>query len=891
MPKATVPAAKNQLSLTQNVRKTVLENGLTVLTKEVHTAPVVSVQVWYKVGSRDEPPGLNGISHQLEHLMFKGTKTRPIQFGRLLSALGSDFNAFTSYDKTTYFATAERSKLEALLTLEADRMQNALINAAALASEKRVVISELQGDENYPEYRLDRLVMRATFPNSAYGLPIGGTKAEVERFTVEQLKNYYHTYYSPDNATLVIVGDFQTDAVLAAVKDRFGNIPKTQASTEDRQPVTSQPILNKESVVLRETGSASLLEVVYPLPDINHPDVAALDVMDYILTSGRSCRIYQTLVESGLASNASGYALNLVAAGWYGFDVTASPGQDLKKIERILQQAIAQLQNQGVTPEELKRAKTQLQADAILESRDVTSQAYQLGDNQTISGDYRFTDRYLAAIAQVSAQDVQRVAKEYLKPEYRTVGFFEPTTITEEESSADSNFRQTIEDFSPDEPVDPAEVAQYLPAVAQGAAPSTQPLPEEFTLKNGLRVLLLIDRSTPTVSLSGYLQAGSAFDPIQQAGLAHLTAENLMNGTQTKDALTLAKILEDRGASLGFYPVREGTYFGGSSLSGDLPILVQTVSDVLQQAIFPPDQLELSRQRVLSDLQVALDDPDYLAQTTFRQSIYLKNHPFSSFPTLESLKRITRNDILRFYQEQYRPDTMILTLMGDFDAQQVRSLLEGEFENWQVKGKPPTLNFPPVALPEKIVRLNPVLPNKSQSVTYMGSTAIARQDPRYYPAIVLNQILGGDTLSSRLGTEIRDRQGLTYGITSDFQAGINGGSFAIGMQTSPEDTQNAIAATLALLKQIQQEGVTRSEVNAAKQFLTNQYPVSLANPDNLAGTILENAVYKLDRSELREYISKVNTVTLEQVNQAAKELLHPDHLVIVTAGSAVPATP
>lgn len=207
-PATAATSEKSSISVTEDVRKTVLENGLTVLTKEVHTAPVVSVQVWYKIGSRNEAPGVNGIAHQLEHMLFKGTTERPIQFGRLFSALGSDSNAFTSYDQTAYFGTVERNKLKALLVLEADRMQNALINAEQLASEKRVVISEVQGYENRPDYRLNRAVMRAALPNSPYGLPIGGTKADVEKFTVEQVREYYRKYYSPDNATLLVVGDF-----------------------------------------------------------------------------------------------------------------------------------------------------------------------------------------------------------------------------------------------------------------------------------------------------------------------------------------------------------------------------------------------------------------------------------------------------------------------------------------------------------------------------------------------------------------------------------------------------------------------------------------------------------------------------------------------------------
>lgn len=903
-PPATPPPDKKidvtKLSLTDNVRKTVLDNGLTVLTKEVHTSPVVSVQVWYKVGSRNEAPGVNGIAHQLEHMMFKGTTDRPIQFGRLFSALGSDSNAFTSYDQTAYFGTVEREKLKALLVLEADRMQNSRIDAEKLASEKRVVISELQGYENSPNYRLSRAVMRAVFPNTPYGLPVGGTKADVEKFTVEQVREYYRKYYSPDNATLVIVGDFQTEPTLSAVKEIFGKLLKSSsprpegsdrpenAPVSPSSPLSTQNSALKTPIVLRQEGSTALLQVVYPLPSVNHPDVPALSVMDYILTGGRSSRLYQALVESGKASSISGSPANLMEGGWYELSATAAPGQEVAKIDTSLAGAIADLRDRGVTEEELKRAKTQLLAAVILQNRDITSGATQLGYDQITAGDYRYTDRFLAAVQKVSAQDVQRVAQTYLADALRTVGYFEPTKVAGQPTEAGKAPTQTSETFNAGPPVDPAEVAKYLPQVDTSGV-RTQSLPEQFTLANGLRVLLLRDKSTPTVTLRGFIRAGTEFDQTTSAGLASLTAENLMNGTKTRDALTQAKVLEDQGISLNFAAYREGVDIEGNSLSAQLPTIIQTFADVVQNATFPNNELELSRQRAVSAVKLQLDNPSSVAQRAFQQTVYPENHPFHAFPTEESLKRITRDDVVRFYQENYRPDNTILTLVGDFDPVQVRRLLETQLLSWKASGKPQAPSYPQVSLPQKVVRLSKVLPGKAQSVTFLGYKGIDRQDPRYYAATVLNQILGGDTLSSRLGTEIRDRQGLTYGIYSYFQAGRYAGPFLIQMQTAPEDATKAIASTISLLVQVGKQGVTASEVRTAQRSLNSGYNVSLANPDSLASRILMNEVYGLPTGELRDFTSKIQAVTPSDVSKAASELLHPDNLVVVTAGPSVSA--
>ncbi|QLE43498.1 insulinase family protein [Nostoc sp. C052] len=881
-------------TLTENVRKTVLENGLTVLTKEVHTAPVVTVQVWYKVGSRNEEPGVNGIAHQLEHMMFKGTRNRPIQFGRLFSALGSDSNAFTSYDQTAYYGTVERNKLKALLVLEADRMQNSQIEPEQLASEKRVVISELQGYENSPEYRLNRAVMQVVFPHHAYGLPVGGTKADVEKFEVEQVEKYYRNFYKPDNAVLVIVGDFQTAKTLETIKQTFGKIPRGQEAGGRGQGagVISPALKTQHSalstpIVLREPGVGRLLQVVYPLPDANQPDVPALDVMDYILTEGRNSRLYQALVESGLASEVTASVTSLQESGWYEVLVTAGSKQDLKKIDSMLSSAIANVAEKGVTSEEVEQAKTQLIADVILSNRDITSQAMRLGTDETTAGDYRYTDRYLAAVRLVRPTDVVNVINKYLTKEARTVGFFEPTQklITEVSDKPDS--AQTTENFSPLAPVLPSEVMKYLPPVDLATDAIAQVLPQEFKFTNGLRILLLPDRSTPTVTLSGHIQAGTEFDPDNKAGLAAFVAENLLNGTNNKDVLTIAKVLAERGASLDFQTHREGVHIEGDSLAEDLPILLEVLADVVKNSTFPVKELELHRQQTLTDLQLELDEPSEVARRIFVQSIYPKKHPLHTFPTEESLQQIQRQDVIDFKAKHYRPDTTVLALVGDFDLDIVRSLIKNEFGDWEVSGQAPTLKYPTVSMPEKIVSVNPVLPDKTQAVTYMGYTGINRYDPRFHAALVLNQILGGDTLSSRLGAEVRDRQGLSYGIYSYFQAGKNAGTFLIEMQTSPEDSSKAIASTREILQQIHQQGVTALEVETAKRTLISNYNVSLANPEELTDRILMNEVYGLDKVELHSFTDKIQKVTLDQVNQAARELLHPDKIVVVTAGPSM----
>ncbi|AFY96199.1 M16 family metallopeptidase [Chamaesiphon minutus] len=875
----TLPT-KKPTTLTATVKKTVLGNGMTVLTKEVRNAPVVTVQVWYKIGSRNEAPGVNGIAHQLEHMLFKGTKDRPIQFGRLFSALGSSFNAFTSYDQTAYYGTVEKNKLSSLLVLEADRMQNSTIDTEKLTGEKRVVISELQGYENSPSYRLDRAVKRAAFPNTPYGLTVGGTKADVEKFTVEQVRSYYDSYYAPNNATLVVVGDFDTAKLMAKVEETFGKVPRREIKVTKSPPTNIKPT---RRLTLKEPGTTQLTNQVYPLPDANHPDVPAIDVMNYVLTEGRSSRMYQSIVETGIATSLDGGAINLAAGGWYEISSIVEVGKSLPKLEAAIEKEIKLLQTKGATAGEIARAKAQLKAAYLLSNRDINSQARQLGNDQTTTGDYQFTDKYLAGVERVTLADVQRVAKKYLQPNLKTIGFFEPTQITDKAAAAATGGK-TADNFAPGAPVDPSELAKYLPPLDPDTSSQTQALPQEVQLKNGLRVFLLPDSSTPTVTLSGSIQAGTEYDSPNKAGLASLTAANIMSGTQTQTALTIAKTLESRGAGLAFGASREGVGLGGNALSKDLPILLQTLGDVVQNANFPQPKFELSRQRALTSLKLELDSPNSVARRKFQQTIYPKDHPFTIFPTAETLSALTAADLQTFYRQHYLPSNTILAIVGDFKVAEVTALLESTLGKWSTTAESVKLKYPIPQLPTQQVLVNPALPGKTQAITLLGNKAIDRKDPRYYSALVLNQILGGDTLSSRLGTEIRDRLGLTYGIYSSFAAGKRQGTFIISMQTAPEDAQKATQSTIALLKDLQTKGVTAAEVANSKRSIASNYTVELASPDEIAGATLGNAIYGLNPNEISEFPKKIQAVTLEQVNQVAKELIQPDRLVVVTAG-------
>ncbi len=871
-----------RLSLTKNVRQSRLANSLTILTKEVHGVPVVSVQVWYRFGSGDEAPGVNGLGHLLEHMMFQGTSKRPIQFGHLFQALGSHFNAFTSYEQTAYINTAPAGQLKALLVLEADRMHNSLMTAEALETEKKILRNELLLYENSPRYRLERAVMGAAFPSRAYGLPVGGTRAEIEGLSVEQVRSYYRNYYCPNNAVLVIVGDFGTQPTLATVREIFGQLPKGsyQEERSSIEPPATAPA--QTPIILNSPGNVAMLQVVYPLPAQPHPDVLPLQLMDYIFSQGQSSRLYRALVESGLAISIGGGATNLRAGGWYSLRVTAAQGQKLSQIELVLQQVIAELQTQGVTAEELSRAQVQLRASALLENRALTSQGIQLGDSQTATGDYRTLDRNLKDLNQVGALDVQRVAQEYLRPTWSTLGFLEASPKKSESWPTQIAGRPIAADDRGETDVAPT-TAKYLPPTSSLQMVREILLPQKLTWPNGLRLLLLRESSSPTVTLSGYIDAGAELDPPDQAGLASMTAQNLMSGTQSQDKLTLVESLEKRGVKLWFHCEREGVYLGGLSLREDLPLLLRILTELWQQATFPCEGVELSRQRRLTLLAKAQDEPEYEARRVFEQAIYPANHPCHFFPTAATIQAINREALVCFYQQYYRPDRTVLSLVGDLEPERVGWQIENLVKDWSTREQSPRQPLPSLSLPSQSARWLKVGSGQGPSITYIGNPSIARRDRRFYAALVLNQILGGDPLSSRLGIILRERQGLTYSIYSHFQASKRSGCFYIRMQTAPESAGRAIAAILELLQELRKKGVRRGEVEIAKRSIVSTYLVSLSEPDLVCDEILLNEVYELTVEELRQFPHKIWAVTSAQVNQAIEELLHPHQMIVVTA--------
>ena len=887
----------------QGVTETHLANGLTILSKEAHAAPVVYFSVWYKVGSRNEISGQTGLSHILEHMMFKGTNDLPPgAIDHLFLTNGGEINASTGEDRTEYHELIAADRLELAARIEADRMENSKFDPTELAHEMTVVRSELEGDANSPGFDLEANTFTpAAFTSHPYHWPVIGWRTDVEAVSGRRdvIYDYYRKHYMPNNAIVVMVGDFDTKKAVAIVQKQFGIYP---AGILDTHNITPEPPQRGERrVTLKRPGTTGEVLVGYHVPETGQPDHYVLDVISQILSGGRSARLYQALVEKGIAQSASGNDSDNKDPYLMVFDGTPSAGVTNNAVETALEAEIAKLQTTPVTAGELARAITQTEAAFIYQNDSVSGQANDLGAYAVIGlPHYRAT--YLNKIRAVTAADIQRAAKTYFTADNRTVAYFDPQPVP---AGAIPPPPPVTDNFGSAKPVtDPRQKAllanldkEFNSVSPATTKPASAPKPTRIVLPNGMTLIVQENHANKTVALSGFVRAGSAFDPDGKYGDAQMTAAMLGRGTTTKTALQLALSLESVGASVGIGAGEESASLGGASLSQDFGLTLNTLADELQRSSFPTDQIERLRAQILSGIEDSRQDTGGTggagtqAEIAFAQAIYPKGHPYWD-PTLDqsaaAIKSLTRADLTAFYNTYYRPDTTALVVVGDVNTPDVIKQVTAAFGGWPKPASPaPALRIPDVPVPAKAPApiVIPLADAPQTSILFGYSGGLTQTSPDYFAAQILNYTLGGDTFGSRLGKSIRDENGLAYSVSSGFEARHGAGPFQVFVGANPKNATRAITLLRQILTQEQQYGVTPDEVRLAKLYITGSYPLRLETNAGVAGvlTLAEDYGLGLDFPQRRNAL--YNAVTVEQVNAAAKKYLHPGTGVLVIAGA------
>jgi zinc protease len=891
---AAAPAAPARASTVPPIvyKTRTLPNGLKVITSLDRSTPNVTVQVWYGVGSKDDPAGRSGFAHLFEHLMFKATKDLPPEsFDRLTEDVGGFNNASTWDDFTNYYEVVPANHLERLIWAESERMGSLVVDAANFKSERDVVKEELrQRVLAQPYGRLFTLyVPQATYRTHPYHRPGIGSIADLDAATLDDVRAFHQAYYRPDDAALVVVGNFDEAKLAAWVDKYFG--PLERPADPIRRVTAAEPPRTQAGVFDGYGPNVPLpaLAITWLAPSASSPDAAALKVLDAILSSGKSSRLYDSLVyQQQVATEVMSDADLPQQPGEFMVGAVMASGHDLAEGEKALLAEVEKLRAAPPSQAELDEAKNELVAGKLRERETIDGRGFALGYALALQGDPAKANTELADIQAVSADDVQRVAREYLDPERRM------TIRYRSESERPKGAAP-----APGEPAPPRTAAVYKgpvfalappdkrqkpPPVAAPVQPSL-PSPAERTLANGLRVIVARSSDLPLVTAELTVRTGAWADPARLSGAASMTAEMLTEGTTTRSAQQVAREIEALGADLDTGASLEDSSVTLSVMTDKAGQALPIMADVARNPTFKPEELERQRQLALDSLRVAYQEPGQIAGFAGAPVVFAGT-PFGHDPqgTPASIARLKPEDLAALHRTWFRPDNAILVLTGDITAEQGFALAEQTFGDWARPATP--LAPPPAVTPKPAPRAIAIdLPGTGQASVNLVKPGVARSDPDYYVALVSNSVLGGG-YSARLNQEIRVKRGLSYGASSRMSANRTTGVIRASAQTKNESAVQVLGLMEQQMKGLAATPPPAAELTARKSALVGGYGRSLATSEGLAGILGGLALYDVPLDEIGRYTSRVEAVAPTQVQGFAARMLNPTQASVVIVGDA-----
>lgn len=872
-------------------RERVLDNGLRVLSGVDATTPNVTVQVWYGVGSKDDPQGRSGFAHLFEHMMFKTTRNMPSEtMDRMTEDVGGFNNASTYDDFTNYYEVIPANHLERLLWAEAERMGSLVVDAEIFDSERDVVKEELrQRILAAPYGRLFGLMIpQASYQEHPYKRPGIGSIAELDAATIDDVRAFHRDYYRPDNAMLIVIGNFDESELDAWVDKYFAPLEAPDAPlkrvTAGEPPRTGSgvydgygPNVPLPAVVLTWLGAEAA-----------SADAPALQVLDTILSGGKSSRLYNALVyEQQIAVEAFSQADLPQQPGLFAVGAILASGQTVEAGEAALLAEVARLRDTPPTEAELEEARNEVIAGALRERETVDGRAFALGYAWATQGDPARANTELADLAAVTAADVQRVAQTYLPEDRRMTIRYRP--------ESDRPAGET-----PAEPAPPpaqavvfdGEIVTLAPEAQRQAPPPVGepvdpvlPQPSETTLDNGLRVIVARSSDLPLVSAALIVRAGAWADPKGLAGAMSMTAGMLTEGTETRTAPEIAQQVEALGATLSSAAGAESSSVGLTVMSDKVAPAFAILADVARNPAFAAEELERQTAQALDGLSVAYGDPGQLAAMTASPLIFAGT-PFghAADGTPASLPRLTPETLRRLHGTYFRPDNAILVLTGDVTPEAGFALAREAFGDWDAPTAP--LPTQPEVSPTAAGQMLVIdLPGAGQAAVRLAKPTIARSDDAYYPAIVTNSVLGGG-YSARLNQEIRIKRGLSYGAGSSLAARRAVGAFQAQAQTKNESAPEVVDLIAVEMTKLAAEPVSADELQARKSVLIGGFGRALGTAGGLGGVLGDLAVQDVPLEEIGAYTAKVEAVSADQVNAFAAGYLSPADAAVVVAGDA-----
>ena len=852
--------------------KFVLKNGLTLLVHEDHKAPIVAVNIWYHVGSKNEKPGRTGFAHLFEHLMFNGSENYDDDYFKALEKVGAtDLNGTTSEDRTNYFQNVPTSALDVALWMESDRMGHLIgaITQAKLDEQRGVVQNEKRQYDNEPYMmKIEDHSTKNCYPvGHPYSWSVIGSMEDLDAAKLEDVHEWFKNYYGPNNAVLVLAGDITPQLAYEKVNKFFGDIPPIQPV---QRPVTwVAKMTGLKRFVVEDRVPQSRIIKIWNIPEWSSKDLFLLDLASDVLAVGKNSRLYKRLVyEEQIATDARAYISPKELGSQFTLDVTAKPGIDLAKIEQILDEEFAKLLNDGPTQSELELVKTNFISGFVrgIEriggfggKSDILAQSF------IFSGSPDFYKTRLQWLDEMKAADIKKAMNDWLSDGVSILEIHPYENLVTETSTADrSKLPETSE-----------------PPVAKF------PKIERSTLSNGLKIVLATRTAVPVVNFLLSVDAGFAADQNLPEGTSSLAMNLMDEGTKTKTSLQLNEELLKLGANLYTGSGLDNCNVGLSALKGSLDKSLDLFADIILNPSFPDKELDRLKNERFSQIKREKSSPTQMALRVLPKYIYGEDHPYGTPFTgsgyEETVKNITRNDIVSFHDKWFKPNNSTLIVVGDISMDELKSKIDKLFKNWK-SGDAPKKKIENVSHKTAPVVYVMDKPGSPQSVVIAGHVAPPRSDENYLEMEALNYVLGG-TFTSRINMNLREDKHWSYGAGSTFFTSEGQMSFLVFAFVQGDKTKESIQE---IHKEISgfltDKPITSEEISKMKLNKTLELPGSWETNNAILNSLSEIVDYNLPDNYYDTYVKKINSLSDSEITKVAKRILAPDKMIWVVVG-------
>ena len=855
---------------------TTLHNGLRVVVVEDRAAPVIQTAVWYGFGSLQETPGKTGLAHALEHMMFRGTPQ--VSAGGLddiIARLGARMNGETNYDYTQFYFEMPADKLDVALYVDADRMAHAALRASDWAIERNAVLNEIDGDDSSPFFNLLARVRAAAFANQPSGRTPLGSREDVAAASVADIARYYHEWYAPNNATLVVAGDVNHTTVFAKAQHYFGAIPsKRLPPRPNANPVPA----HGQTVEAQFPFPFEILDLAYSIPGDTESGEPAVSTLATLLENQRS-PFYRALVESNIALAIEANADTQLRGGLLHVFIVLNPGRSSGEAQTVFQSTLNSVLQNGFDPalvfaaKRLTIAERLYAADSISGIGDLAGYTYGIVGEKIADEDSR--------LAALTGPDLVAAMRTYMSSP-TVVGHLSPNTSPPRGNSQKST-AEASDDFSKRVPNGPIVQPRWVAkAVRTPTSVRSALQPVAFTLPNGLHVIVQAKNDRPTFVLRGKIDSSPAFEPPGREGIVRLASSVADYGSVRYPFAQRREATDEMGAFIS-----TGQEFSAKGEARDFKRIVEILADGEAHPTFADPWLQIERSQLANSLQSEANISGVMIDRAYNRLLLASDDPTLRLPTPPSVRGITREDLLAFTSAYWRPDLTTIAVVGNVSPTRVRSALESAFGSWHAPGARPDPRLMPI--PPASSGHDYIGTAATQVYIRLGQPAISRSNRDYDTFLVLNQILGGSgAFESRLWQELRQKRGLVYSVNSSLEADADRGDFRVELNASPQRVVEAVEFVRRELQRFQDEPVSTTELQEAKIRLVGNALLDEASSTGQAKQLLDIAANNLSLDYYRTLSERFAQISPADVQRVAREYLRPSRLVEVYAGPAGP---